>query len=168
MEQIKKKNWYAFYTSPRAEKKVNIILKSMGYDTFLPIKKESKIWKNRQRKIIEIPLFPSYIFINTYSCKIFEVNKTHGICNCVSIAKTPVIVNERDIMSLKIMQEMNIETLKNENFDINDKIRVIDGPLSNYEGILIKTKGANKFGIYIPCTNLVAVVDLSASKIEKL
>lgn len=30
MKEIKKKNWYVFYTSPRAEKKVNEYLLSLG------------------------------------------------------------------------------------------------------------------------------------------
>lgn len=35
MKEIKKKNWYVFYTSPRAEKKVNEYLLSLGYESFL-------------------------------------------------------------------------------------------------------------------------------------
>lgn len=34
MNEIKKKNWYVFYTSPRAEKKVNEYLLSLGYESF--------------------------------------------------------------------------------------------------------------------------------------
>ena len=30
-------NWYAFYTAPRAEKKVNQRLIEAGFDTFLPL-----------------------------------------------------------------------------------------------------------------------------------
>lgn len=44
MKEIKKKNWYVFYTSPRAEKKVNEYLLSLGYESFLPLKSEFKIW----------------------------------------------------------------------------------------------------------------------------
>lgn len=51
MKEIKKKNWYVFYTSPRAEKKVNEYLLSLGYESFLPLKSEFKIWRNRQRKL---------------------------------------------------------------------------------------------------------------------
>lgn len=47
MKEIKKKNWYVFYTSPRAEKKVNEYLLSLGYESFLPLKSEFKIWRNR-------------------------------------------------------------------------------------------------------------------------
>lgn len=66
------------------------------------------------------------------------------------------------------MQEMDVEVLKNEDLCYGDKIRITDGPLCGYEGILIKIKGKEKFGVSINCVNLTAVVDIDSSKIEKL
>lgn len=120
MKEIKKKNWYVFYTSPRAEKKVNEYLLSLGYESFLPLKSE-----------------------------------------------VPAVISGNDIMSLKIMQEMDVEILRNNEFSSGDKIRIIDGPLCGYEGILIEIKGKKKFGVSISCVNLTAVVDLNTSKMEK-
>lgn len=168
MKQIEKKSWYVFYTCPRAEKKVNEYLLSIGYETFLPLKKELKIWKNRQRKLIKSPLFPSYIFVLATRNDIFYINRAYGICSCVTFAGVPAIVLDDDIMSLKIMQEMDVEVLKNTEFCLGDKIRVIDGPLCGYEGILINVKGKEKFGVSVNCVNLTAIIDLGYSKIEKL
>ncbi|NVB75818.1 hypothetical protein HUV05_20345, partial [Bacteroides vulgatus] len=86
MKEIKKKNWYVFYTSPRAEKKVNEYLLSLGYESFLPLKSEFKIWRNRQRKLIKSPLFPSYIFVLATRNDIFDINRIYGICYCVTCA----------------------------------------------------------------------------------
>lgn len=168
MKQNKKKNWYVFYTCPRAEKKVNKYLLSLGYETFLPLKKEVKVWKNRQRKVIETPLFPSYIFINIEQCNIFETTKIYGICYCVSCNGVPAYISDEHIQSLKIMQNMNITSVSSEKIFVGDKIRVLNGPLCGYEGILIKMNGINKFGINIDCTNLIAMVDLNISKIERI
>lgn len=158
MKEIKKKNWYVFYTSPRAEKKVNEYLLSLGYESFLPLKSEFKIWRNRQRKLIKSPLFPSYIFVLATRNDIFDINRIYGV---------PAVISGNDIMSLKIMQEMDVEILRNNEFSSGDKIRIIDGPLCGYEGILIEIKGKKKFGVSISCVNLTAVVDLNTSKMEK-
>lgn len=56
---------------------------------------------------------------------------------------------------------------RNNEFSSGDKIRIIDGPLCGYEGILIEIKGKKKFGVSISCVNLTAVVDLNTSKMEK-
>lgn len=168
MKEIEKKSWYVFYTCPRAEKKVNEYLLSIGYETFLPLKKELKIWKNRQRKIIETPLFSSYIFINTFQFEIFKINKVRGICYCVTCAKNPVCISENDITSLKVMQDMDVMTVENKDFILGDRIRIVDGALCGYEGVLIRVKGINKFGVNIECINLTAIVDVNISKIEKI
>ena len=67
---------------------------------------------------------------------------------------------------------MDVEILRNNEFSSGDKIRIIDGPLCGYEGILIEIKGKKKFGVSISCVsiscvNLTAVVDLNTSKMEK-
>lgn len=168
MKEIEKKSWYVFYTCPRAEKKVNEYLISLGYETFLPLKEELKIWKNRQRKIIETPLFSSYIFVNTFQFEIFKINKVRGVCRCVTCAGVPSVISDNDIMSLKIMQNMNAVVVDSTTLLVGDKVRVINGSLCGYEGVLTKMKGVNKFGINISCVNLAAIVDLDISKIEKL
>lgn len=91
-----KKNWYVFYTRPRAEKKVNENLLSLGYESFLPLMSEFKIWKNRQRKLIETPLFPSYIFVLATRNDIFNINRTYGICCCVTTAGIPAVISNND------------------------------------------------------------------------
>ena len=163
-----KENWYVFYTCPRAEKKVNRYLLSLGFESFLLFNREFKIWKNRQRKIVESPLFPSYIFVLVTSSRIFDINKIYGICRCVTCAGVPAVVSDNDIMSLKIMQNMNAEVVDSTTLLVGDKVRVINGPLCGYEGVLTKMKGVNKFGINISCVNLAAIVDLEISEIEKL
>lgn len=105
MKEIKKKNWYVFYTSPRAEKKVNEYLLSLGYESFLPLKSEFKIWRNRQRKLIKSPLFPSYIFVLATRNDIFDINRIYGICYCVTCAGVPAVISGNDIMSLKIIPQ---------------------------------------------------------------
>lgn len=50
---------------------------------------------------------------------------------------------------------MDVEILRNNEFSSGDKIRIIDGPLCGYEGILIEIKGKKKFGVSISCVNLI-------------
>lgn len=168
MKKMAEKKWYIFYTCPRAEKKANKNIISLGYETFLPLKKECRIWKNRQRKLIEVPLFPSYVFVYAFHYNLYEINKVHGISTYITCAGNPVCIPQNDVMSLKIMQEMDAMIVKNSDFIIGDRIRIIDGPLCGYEGVLVKEKGINKFGINIDCVNLMAIIDVDAFKIEKL
>ena len=59
MEEDKK--WYALYTKPRWEKKIDASLIKKNIESWCPLQKIEKQWTDR-KKIIEEPLFKSYIF----------------------------------------------------------------------------------------------------------
>jgi hypothetical protein len=52
--------WYAAYTNPRHEKYVARQLDERSIDSFLPLYRSLRRWKDR-RKQIELPLFPGYL-----------------------------------------------------------------------------------------------------------
>jgi transcriptional antiterminator RfaH len=54
--------WYLIYTKPRHEKKVHAYLSERQINSFLPTAKKMRMWHDR-KKIIDEPLFPSYLFI---------------------------------------------------------------------------------------------------------
>ena len=62
-QQGTKQPWYAVYTKPRHERKVNAHLCGEEIKTFLP---EIERWSRRKdrRKKILVPVFPGYLFIN--------------------------------------------------------------------------------------------------------
>ena len=57
----KQKKWYALYTKPRWEKKIDAQLKKKGVVCWCPLQKIEKQWTDR-KKLIEEPLFRSYVF----------------------------------------------------------------------------------------------------------
>ncbi len=78
-EPESKKDWYVFYTSPRAEKIARKELEFSGYESFLPITKTLRVYKSRNKRIIDQVLFPSYIFVYT------EESYLHQICQIPKI-----------------------------------------------------------------------------------
>ena len=55
-------NWYVVYTKPKWEKKVAERLNDIGVVTYCPLVKKTSQWSDR-KKIISVPLFNSYIFV---------------------------------------------------------------------------------------------------------
>ena len=55
-------NWYALYTKPRNEKKVEEQLHKMGLEVFCPKISVIKQWSDRKKRLIQ-PHTPSYVFI---------------------------------------------------------------------------------------------------------
>ena len=159
--------WYIFYTTPRAEKVVYRDLEKNGMEVFLPLRKVSKIWKNRQHKIIEEPIFPSYIFIKTNQNKIYSILRHPKICTYISFLGKPSTISEKDIEAIKIMISSE-ETIETNEFYEGEKVRVIRGVLNGYEGILCSRKGKNNFGIKIQGVDIIASIEISISDVIKI
>jgi transcription antitermination factor NusG len=161
-------SWFIFYTSPRAEKVVYNRLVNIGYEIFLPLQKKLKIWKNRQRKFIDEPLFPGYIFVKIHSFSIHNILKIQGICTYITFGGKPCIISNKDIEAIQIMIQSEQVESSSSDFKEGEKVVVIRGPLMGYRGILFNKKGKNMFGIQIDGINLIASVDISVEDIQRV
>src|SRR5664279_354237 len=56
-------NWFAVYTTPRHEKHVSDMLAERHVETFLPLYRTNRQWKKSRPVSLELPLFPSYVFV---------------------------------------------------------------------------------------------------------
>jgi len=163
-----KLEWFVFYTSPRAEKVVNKELVNKGYESFLPLQRKLRIWKNRQQKFIDEPLFPSYIFVKIHSSDIYKILKTHGIYMCIMFEGRPCTVPDKDIEAIRIMIRSEQSISSGNDFKEGEKVCIVRGPLIGYEGVLFKQKDDNKFGIQIHGVGLIAVIDIFIEDIQKI
>ncbi len=161
-------NWYVFYTAPRAEKVVKNELLFRGYEVFLPITKTFRIWKNRQRKMIDQVLFPSYIFVNTEKHNIYDICKIPKICTYIHCGGKPSIVNERCIEGIKRILNQNYDVSVEPSFHEGENVRILFGPLAGYEGILIKQKSKSRFGIELKEINQIVFIDICTSVLERI
>ena len=64
--------WYVLYTMPRNEKKVAQRLSEAGYIVYCPLQKVRRQWSDRT-KVVEEPLFKSYLFIQIEDSRRDEV-----------------------------------------------------------------------------------------------
>ena len=55
-------NWYVVYTKPKWEKKVAERLNAIGVIAYCPLITKERQWSDR-KKIVHVPLFNSYIFV---------------------------------------------------------------------------------------------------------
>jgi transcription antitermination factor NusG len=162
------RNWYVFYTAPRAEKKVHQELFHRGYEVFLPKTKTLRIWKNRQKKMVDMILFPSYIFVNTYEKYLYNICQIPKISTFIHCAGKPSIIDFKCIDGIKKMLALEQEVTVRNNFAEGENVRVVYGPLTGYEGILIQQKSKTRFGIQLKEINQTVFIDISTSLLEKI
>ncbi|HMG68901.1 MAG TPA: UpxY family transcription antiterminator [Chitinophagaceae bacterium] len=128
------RKWYAIYTRPRWEKKVNLLLKEKGVESYCPLNKIRRKWSDRL-KIIEEPLFKSYVFVKVSDVEKTIVRMTTGVINFVYWNKKPAIVKEKEIQTIKrfLDEYENIQIFPKE-LKLNDRVRITGGSLMDQEG----------------------------------
>lgn len=157
--------WYIFYTSPRCENIVREQLEKMDYEVFLPSVNVLRTWKNRQKKMISKVLFPGYIFVYTIVYEIDKILRLSKVHYCIKTEAKPAVLSSHEIEAIRKM--LNIDGLAVHcDFQTNNRVRIIQGPLSGYEGVLSNQLGKNRFGIHLQGINQTISVEISTSDLE--
>jgi transcription antitermination factor NusG len=132
--------WYAVYTKPRWEKKVNSLLLQKGIEAYCPLNKIRRRWSDRI-KTIEEPLFKSYVFVKITEEDRTNVRMTNGVVNFVYWNGKPAIIKEKEIQTIKCFLDEyeNVEVVKME-LAAGDRVQVIAGPMMDKEGKVLEVK----------------------------
>lgn len=132
--------WYAIYTRPRWEKKVNTLLLQKGIEVYCPLNKVRRKWSDRM-KTIEEPLFKSYVFVRVSEDEKTNVRMTNGVVNFVYWNGKPAIIKEKEIQTIKLFLDEyeNVETVKMQ-LQPGDRVQVIAGPMMDKEGNVLEVK----------------------------
>ncbi|MGB4773127.1 MAG: UpxY family transcription antiterminator [Chitinophagaceae bacterium] len=93
-------HWYAVYTKPRWEKKVHGLLTGAGIEAYCPLSKVRRKWSDRF-KVVELPLFSSYVFVRIPETAVNKVRQYSGILNFVYWNGKPGIVKDEEILSIR-------------------------------------------------------------------
>jgi transcription antitermination factor NusG len=122
-----KKNWYAVYTRPKSEKKVASYLTKKRIDCFCPMNRVIKSNSFEKTKVVEEPLFPSYVFINLNESEFQTAKHCSEIINFLYWLGRPVTFKEIEIENLKDFTENhnNIQTQKI-NVSLNNMVRIVN------------------------------------------
>ena len=129
--------WFVIYTKSRNEKKVAELLQKNGVETFCPLVKLKKNWSDR-KKIVETPLFNSYVFVNVSEKDRNVVFNVPGVIRYVFWLKKPAVARDSEIESLKAMLSETMDSFSIENYQIGDTIKISEGAFKGVEGVIEK------------------------------
>ena len=144
LEKKTEPRWYAAYTKPRNEKKAYERLMAAGIETYLPLQHRLKQWSDR-KKMVEEPLFRSYIFVRIIQKDYFNVLNTLGIVRFITFEGKAVPIPDDQINLIKQLLEQNVEIeAVDESLEPGTRVEVKFGSLIGLIGELIEHKGQRK------------------------
>ena len=166
-EKENEKLWHVIYTKSKWEKKVDGLLLQKGFESWCPVQKKERQWSDR-KKIIEEPLFRSYVFVRIDETESAKVKMTDGVLNFVFYLGKPAIIREEEIdMIQKYLgeKEATLQLISDEGFREDTKIRINYGVFMDREGVVTYS---DKKKVYVRLQSLgqVMVVEFPHSHVS--
>lgn len=134
------RKWLAVYTRPRWEKKVNQLLGEKGLESYCPLNKVRRRWSDRI-KIVEEPLFKSYVFVRVTDEDRASVRMTNGAINFVYWNGKPAVIKEKEINAIKrFLDEYENVEARPADLKVNQRVRITNGTLMDHEGKVLDVR----------------------------
>lgn len=134
------RKWLAIYSRPRWEKKVNQLLTEKGLESYCPLNKVRRKWSDRV-KIVEEPLFKSYVFVKVSDEDRTAVRMTPGVINFVYWESKPAIIKEKEITAIRrFMDEYEDVKVQPMNLQVRQRVKITTGPLMDQEGEVLSLR----------------------------
>ena len=132
------RKWLALYSRPRWEKKVAQLLTEKGLESYCPVNKVRRKWSDRV-KLVEEPLFKSYVFVRVTDEDRTAVRMTPGVINFVYWNGKPALIKEKEINAIKqfLNDYENVE-VKPIKLELNQRVKITKGPLMDQEGQVLE------------------------------
>ncbi len=143
------KKWYAIYTKSRNEKRVAEQLSQQGIENYVPLMKKIRIWSDR-KKMVEMPLFPSYVFVHIDEKEYYECLKVPGLVKFISFERKRVSIPEYQIEAIRKYVDTGEELIPNENeYTVGKRVKVTRGGMKGLEGRLTEVLGKQRVKVEI-------------------
>ena len=164
-------HWYACYTRARHEKQVEALLQQRGFDSYLPLIPRVRQWKDR-KKLVQFPLFPSYVFGRFALKELHEILTTPGVSTVVRANGYPTPIPEHDIENVQrfalAINETGIEPNQRPFLVEGQWVKVIDGPFEGVEGVVIEERGRKRVLIGVKAIGQGLEIDIDTRLLKPI
>ncbi|MBQ3145506.1 MAG: transcription termination/antitermination protein NusG [Clostridia bacterium] len=177
MSQVKEgqePRWYVVHTYSGYENKVktdlektikNRELEDFFFDIVVPMEEQIEI-KDGKRKTNLKKVFPGYVLVKMIVTEEswYIVRNTRGVTGFVGSGTDPIPLTNEEI------RNMGFETtVVNVDYDVNDTVRVVNGPLASFIGTVQEiNKEKNKVKVLVSMFGRETPVELEFSQVEKI
>ena len=166
--------WYVVHTYSGYENKVktdlektikNRELEDYFFDIVVPMEEQIEI-KDGKRKTNLKKVFPGYVLVKMIVTEEswYIVRNTRGVTGFVGSGTDPIPLTNEEI------RNMGFETaVVNVDYDVNDTVRVVNGPLATFIGTVQEiNKEKNKVKVLVSMFGTDTPVELEFAQVEKI
>ncbi len=166
-EEQDARRWFAVVTTPQHEKAAFRQLDFGGIETFLPKYESSRVWKTRQTVKVELPLFPTYLYVRIAQAERNGVLRTPGVRQLVGNSREPLCLPDREIEFLRTsLLEQKAEPYAG--LIEGQRVRIKSGPMRGVEGWLVRKCSELRFVLTVQLIRHQVSLEVDASTLEPI
>ena len=159
--------WYVACVRSRHEKRVAQQLEQRNIEAFLPLFRTVRRWKDR-RKLVDLPLFPGYLFVQIPVEDRLEVLRLYGVARFVGFNGVPAEVSASDLGALRAALLGKRWVEPHPYLKVGKRVRVRSGPLTGAEGVLLRKKSDLRLILSFDAILRAASVEVDAADVEPI
>jgi transcription antitermination factor NusG len=153
-------SWYAVYTWARHEKVVAGQLEQRGLKCFLPL--YLTVRRSNMRTVrVSLPLFPSYVFVQTVAANHFRPLQVPGVVHYVGNRRAAQIPDD-EIEGLRRVLLSGMDVAPHPYLAPGNSVRISSGPLAGLSGVIERTKSGSRFIVSVNMIMRSISVELNA------
>lgn len=140
------KRWFAVFTVPRHEKRVEAHFRLREIENFLPLYQKQRQWKDGSKGMLQLPLFSNYIFVHIGRDGRVPVLEVPGVISIVGFGPQPLPIPDSHIHLLREgLRRGKIEPYPY--LGEGARVRIRSGVMAGMEGVLLRKK--NNFRVVL-------------------
>jgi transcription antitermination factor NusG len=159
--------WYAAYTSSRHEKTVAEHLRQRDVECFLPLYETVRRWNNGRHRV-QLPLFPSYVFVRMGVRDKLRVLQVPGLAQVVTCQGAPVALPDAEIETLRSALAAGLPAQPYRYLNVGSRVEICHGPLQGMRGVLLRHQGQFRVVLSVEMIMRSILVEVEASDVVAL
>ena len=160
--------WFAVYTVPRHEKRVDQHLHMRDIERYLPTYRSRRNWKDGSRVTLDLPLFPGYIFVRITRAERVRVLEVTGVLTIVGGTNRELApLPESEINALRAglhLRNAEPHTL----LTVGQRARITSGALAGMVGVVVRKKNSLRIVLTMDLIRQSMAVEVDARELEPL
>jgi transcription antitermination factor NusG len=160
-------SWYVTCTSPRHEKCVAHQLEERGISSFLPLYSSVRRWKDR-RKILELPLFPGYVFVRMNPENRISILRLPGVLGLITFQGKPAQVATDELENLRHGITDGARVRPHPYLKAGRQVRIRTGPMAGLEGIFVRRRDRTRIVLTISLIQRSVSIEVDEADAEPI
>ncbi len=156
--------WQVVYTWTRHEKNVAQHLAARQVEHFLPIYRATRNWNGR-RANVELPIFPSYIFVRVARQEHLRVLQVPGVVHLVTFRGAPAELPNADIQAMRAAVQLRASQ-PHPYLAAGTRVRISAGPLCGLTGFITRHKSGTRVVVSVHSILRSVAIELDTCDLE--